>query len=110
MKIATQHAEAVGQRTRIGMEEGLLLDRIALHAADIAPRDVEGSATVVTDLTYTGLPVGDRATMSACVATNTVAIQLLVELTLAHLLIDDFTKSGHGFLGLFYARLLPGFR
>ena len=44
VEIAAEHAEAVGQRAGIDVEERLLLDGIALHAADVAPRDVQPSA------------------------------------------------------------------
>ena len=49
MQIAAQHAEAVSQRARIGVEERFLLDGIALHAADISPRHVERAALVVSE-------------------------------------------------------------
>jgi len=96
MKIAAKHAKAISEGPGIGVEEGLFLDRIALYAAHVPPRDVESSAPVVTDFANAGLAVGDRATVSACVTTNTVAIEFLVEVTFAHLLVDDFTKGGHG--------------
>ena len=42
VQVAAEHAEAVGERAGIGVEERLLLDRIALHAADVAPRHAAG--------------------------------------------------------------------
>src|SRR5689334_19669528 len=37
MQVATQHAEAVGERAGISVKERLLLDGIALHASGVSP-------------------------------------------------------------------------
>ena len=42
VQVAAEHAEAVGERARMRVEERLLLDRIALHAADVAPGHAAG--------------------------------------------------------------------
>ena len=59
MQVAPEHAEAVGERARIGVEERLLLDGIALHAADVAPWHAERAATVEADLAHAHRAVGD---------------------------------------------------
>ena len=96
MQITTQHAEAVSQRARVGVKEGLLLDRIALHSADVAPRHVKSTALVVTDFADARLAIGNRATVTAGIAAHPVSVQLLVELALTNVLVDDVAKRGHG--------------
>jgi hypothetical protein len=71
------------------MKEGLFLDWIALDAAHIAPRDIEGSALVVADLANSGLLVRDLATMPTGKTPNPLAVELLVELTLANVFVND---------------------
>ena len=41
VQIAAEHAEAVRERAGVRVEERLLLDRIALHAADVSPRHAQ---------------------------------------------------------------------
>ena len=65
MKIATQHAEAVGESTTKCVKERLLLNRVTLHPAHIAPGGVERSAAVEADFADPCLPVGYGAAMSA---------------------------------------------
>ena len=77
------------------MEEGLLLDRIALDAADIAPGYIERSSPVVPDFADPRLAVGDGAAMSAGVAAHAVAIEFLIEVSLANFLIDDLAQGWH---------------
>lgn len=59
------------------MEERLLLNRIALHACRVSPRDVEFAAAIKANLAYPGLAIGDRATVSAGKATNTIVTEIL---------------------------------
>src|SRR5258708_40222230 len=40
VQVTAQHSEAVGQCPRIGMEEGFLFDRVALHYTGVAPGNV----------------------------------------------------------------------
>ena len=61
------------------MEKWLLFDGIALHAGNISPRNVERAAAIEADLAHAGLPVGNRAAMSAGVAADAIAIQLFPE-------------------------------
>src|SRR5215472_1348330 len=94
MQVATEHAEAVGKSAGVGMEEGLLLDGVALHASHIAPRHIKRAALVETHLAYAGLAFRDGATVSACVAANAVAIEFLVELSLANILVQQIAQGG----------------
>ena len=50
------------------VEERLLLDRIALHAADVAPRHVELAVAIEAHLADAERAVGDRALVAAGVA------------------------------------------
>ena len=98
MQIAAEHAEAEGQRSRIRVEERLLLDRIALHAADVAPRHVEMSAAVVAHLAHAGLSIRNRTLVPAGIAAYSVLIvELLHKLgrRFAHILIEDLLQGGH---------------
>ena len=47
------------------MEEGFFLYRVALDAADIAPRHIKSSASVVANLANPGLAIWDLATVPA---------------------------------------------
>ena len=100
MQIAAEHSEAVGQRARVGVEEWLLFDGIALHSANIAPGNIQSAALVVADLADSGLTFGNRTAMAAGVTTNPIAIQFFVEITFTNVLINDVAKSGHGNLCL----------
>jgi len=75
VQIASQHAEAVSEGPRDGVEEGLLLDRIALDATDVSPRNIKFAAAVIADLAYTSLAFGDGAGMSAGVAAEAIAVE-----------------------------------
>jgi hypothetical protein len=96
MQIAAQHSEAVGQCARIGVEERLLLDGIALHAADVSPGYKELATLVVTYLADSGLTFRNGAAVTTGEAADPVAIKLFVQVPLADVVINDFTKGRHG--------------
>src|SRR5438132_7791946 len=50
MKIASEHPEGQSIRPREGVEEGLLLSRVALECAHVPMRDHQRTALVVADL------------------------------------------------------------
>jgi hypothetical protein len=79
------------------MKEWLLLDGIALHSTDVSPGNIERPATIETDFADAGLSVRNRATVSARVTTNAVAIELFdqVRISLSNALIEDVAESGH---------------
>jgi hypothetical protein len=97
VEVASQHAEAVSEGARDGVEEGLLLDWIALDAAYVPPRDIELAAAVVAYLTDAGLAFRDGAGVSAGVAAQAVAVELLDQLGrgLADVRIEDVFERGH---------------
>jgi hypothetical protein len=84
------------------VEERLLFDRIALHAAHVSPGNVKSAALVVSDFTDSELAICDRATMPAGIAAHSISVELLIELALPHVVMDNVSKGGHGIpLGLF---------
>src|SRR5580693_6768681 len=95
MQIASQHAKAISQRTRIRVKKRLLLNRIALHSADISPRHIQSAAAVVPHLANAGLSLRYRTAMPARITPYPIAIQLLVKLALANLLVNDIAKRSH---------------
>jgi hypothetical protein len=80
VEVASEHAEAVCERARIGVKKRLLLNRIALHAADVAPRDVQLAALVETDFTHADGTLGQRTAMAAREAPKSPVRQPFVEL------------------------------
>jgi hypothetical protein len=61
------------------VEERLLLDGIALHAADVAPRHHEPAALVEAHLAHAHRAVGNRALVAAAKAANAAFVDLLDE-------------------------------
>ena len=95
MEVAPQHSEAVGQGSGIGVKKRLFLDGIALHSADISPRDIQRSAAIVTNFTDPRLPVWNRTAVAASVTTHTITIELFVKLALTHVFVNDVTQARH---------------
>src|SRR5947207_15924597 len=95
MQVAAEHSEAISQRARISVKERLLLDGLALDAADIAPGYIQGAALVVADFANAGLPLGDRAAMSAGEAAHAIAVELFVQLAFADVFVDDVAEGCH---------------
>ena len=77
------------------MEEGLLFYGVALHTADVAPGDVQGSATVVANLADSGLTIRDRTAVPTGETAHPVAVKFLVKLALADVLVNDVTQGRH---------------
>jgi hypothetical protein len=94
VKIAAEHAEAVGERSRISVRERLLLDGIALHATDVSPRDVERAALVEANLADSGLAFRDGAAVAAGKTADAIAFDGFVEFAFPDATIQDFTKGG----------------
>jgi hypothetical protein len=72
VQIAAEHTKAVGERTGVDVKEWLLLDWIALHAADVPPRHVQGSTFVEPNLAHTDRAIRDTTLMTACMTANGV--------------------------------------
>ncbi len=80
VEIAAEHAEAVGQRARVGVKERLLLDGIALHAADVTPWHEEPAATVKPHFAHAHRALGNRALVATGVAAQTATLERLDKL------------------------------
>ena len=76
MEIAPHHPE--GQRVGAGidMEERLLLDRIALHAGDVAERDAQLAVLVEAHAANAVAPGADQAAVAAGDAANPIPLGL----------------------------------
>ena len=94
MQIASHHAEAVGERAGMRVEERLFFDGIALHAGGVSPGDVERAAAVVADFADTGLALGNGTTVAAGEATDAVVVKFFVErgIGLADSFVEDFAE------------------
>src|SRR5690242_18577923 len=97
------------------MEKRLLLDRIALHAAYIAPGDIEITPTVEAHLAHATLPLGNGAAVSAGKAAHPVTVQLFVKFGggFGDVLVQDVAQGRHSSPQGFYAyfsRFQSGFR
>jgi hypothetical protein len=68
MVIAAHHPEAQRNRARQHVEERFFLDRISLERADVAERDLELAALIVTNLTNSNATLSDDTAMPARVA------------------------------------------
>jgi len=98
VKIAAQHAEAVGESAGMGVKKWFLLDGIALGSGGVSPRNIERAAAVVADFAHAGLAFGDGAAMSAGEATHALVVELLVKsgIGLADALVENSAEGGHG--------------
>jgi hypothetical protein len=77
------------------MEERLLLDGIALHAAHISPGNIQLSALIETDLANTQLAFRDRTAVAAGIAAHTLAVELLVQIALADVPSENVAERRH---------------
>ena len=77
------------------MEERLLLDWIALHAANVSPGDVESSAAVVPHFADTDLTIGNGATVPTGEATHAVAIKPFIKLAFSNVFVDYMAQGRH---------------
>jgi methylmalonyl-CoA mutase cobalamin-binding subunit len=77
------------------VEERFLLDRIALHGADISPGHEEGATLVVTYFADSGLTIRNGTAVTAGEAAYPVAVKFFVQVPFVDVLINDFTKGRH---------------
>jgi len=97
MEIAAQHAETVCERARMGVEERLFFDGIALHAGGVSPGDIEGAAPVVANFAHPGLALGNRTAVAAGKTADALVIEFFVErrVRLANSAVEDIAEGGH---------------
>lgn len=93
MQVAAEHAEAVCQRARVGMEEWFLLNGVALHSPHVAPGNVKLASCIEPDFADPRLTFRNGTAVAAGIATNAIAIDRLVQLALADILIENFAKG-----------------
>jgi hypothetical protein len=98
VKIASQHAEAVGESAGIRVEKWLLLDGITLGSGSVSPRNIERAAAVVADFAHAGLAFGNRAAVSAGEAAHAVVLELFVKsgIGFADVLVENTAEGAHG--------------
>src|SRR5262249_52337043 len=104
MQVAAEHAQAVRERAGMSMEEGLLFDWIALHAADVSPRHQQASALVVADLADADGPVRQGTAVAAGNASQAAVRERFVQFTLSRLVRQHLSQSRHNRCPL-YGRL-----
>ena len=95
MQVATEHAEAECQRPGAGVEKGLFLHRVALHAAHIAERDQKLPRPIEANLANTQGAIGNRAAMPASEAPHLVPAQLFVELAFECQTLQSLSQRSH---------------
>jgi hypothetical protein len=93
VEIAAEHAEAVSERAGISMEKRLLLNRVALHSPDIAPRHVKLPTLVVADFADSRLTFRNGTTMTAGKAADPIAFDRLVQFAFVDVLVKDFAEG-----------------
>src|SRR5438105_15443830 len=99
VQVAAVESGAVRQRAEISVKERRRLDVMALDAEHIAPGYMQGAALVVADFANAGLPLGNRAAMSAGEAAHAIAVELFVQLAFADVFVDDVAEGGQRDLG-----------
>ena len=82
------------------MEERLFLDRIALDAADVSPRNAKTSGFVEPHLADADGAVGQRTAVAARVAAQAAVGENIVQLAFARFVRQDASKSRHWTLSL----------
>ena len=96
MEIASEHAKTVSERSGVRVKEGLLLDRIALHAADITPWHEKPTALVEPDLADANRAVGQGTAVAAGIAAKSTVGETFVQLAFARLVREHLSQcEGH---------------
>ena len=95
MEIATEHAEAECHGSREDVEEGLLLDGVALHGLHVAPGHVELAVAIEADLADSGLAFGYGTAVAAGIAAYAMAVDGLPQVALADVARETFGEGAH---------------
>ena len=98
VQIASKHPEAVRERAGLRVKEWLLLDRITLNAAHIAPGNEQTSAFVEPHLADANRALRQRTAVAARVAAQPAVRQPLVQFAFARLVREHLSQCGHGLL------------
>ena len=83
----------IGEGAWIRVKERLLLDGIALDAADVAPGHEQAATAVEPDLAYPERSIRDRTAVPAGKATHPPLIETLVELAFAGVLRQQLRQT-----------------
>src|SRR3954468_10796542 len=97
MQIATEHPEAEGQGAGPRVEEGLLLDRIALDATHVAPRHAQVAAAIDAHFADADGAVRNRTFVAARVTADAISRDWLDEFRrcLCRSRLEYVSKRGH---------------
>src|SRR4051812_16338350 len=97
MQVAAEHAEAERESTRIGVEERLLFDGVALDAGDVSPRHAQPAVVIEAHLAHAERAGRDRTLMPARVTPQAIPIERLDQFgrRLARAAAQQFLKGGH---------------
>src|SRR2546428_4405357 len=78
------------------VKERLLLDRIALHAADVAPRHHEASVVVESHFADADRPRWQRTAMAARITTQPAIRERFVQVALTRFVRQQLSQCRHG--------------
>src|SRR5205807_1154792 len=99
VKIAPQHAEGERVGAREGVEERLLLGRVALQRRDVSDRDVQRAVLVEADLTDAAPPRPHQAAVAAGEAAHGAALDLLDQISCPHTRVQGLGERGGAAVG-----------
>ena len=95
MEVAPEHAEAVREPARIGVEERLLFDRVALDPTDVAPGHVELPTAIEADLPHAERAIREGALEPAGVTADPPLVQSFPEVAFAGVGRQDVGERRH---------------
>ena len=95
VQIAPEHSEAVGQRAWMCVKERLLLNRITLNAANVAPRDHQAAVAVIADLADTNRAFRQRTAVAAGITPQPTVGKHIVEVAFAGFARQDISEGRH---------------
>jgi len=95
VQVATEHAETVSQRARIGVMEGLLFDRVALHSGGVTPGYLELARFIEANFADAQLPIGNVAAVAASETAYKTPVELFVKLAFANIGVKNILERGH---------------
>src|SRR5262245_57253399 len=99
MQIAPKHSDAERQSAGHRVEKWLLLDRVALDAAYVAPGHVKRPAAIEPDLADAIGAIGDGAVVAAGVAVKAAAVNRLVKLARPHTRLKQVLEGHRSIVG-----------
>jgi hypothetical protein len=95
MQVAAHHSKAVSKRARIGVVEGLLFDRVALHSGGVTPGYLKFASFIEADFADAQLPFGNAAAVAASEAAHETPVELLVKLAFSNVGVKNILECSH---------------